>query len=164
VTTDLGSAGASVGGRDPSLPASIGRYFVIGRFPPTGQAEVYRVVHTGLGKHLVLKYSLAPVRPDGQCEIIEEGRLLAQLDHPNRVRVYDLDFDADRPYLVMEYIRGRSLEQVGGEGRIAPRRAAHRLAKVAGAADYAHRHGIVHRDIKPQHISTSCWTTPANRG
>jgi hypothetical protein len=52
----------------------------------------------------------------------------------------------------MEYIRGRTLEQLVGEGRIPPRRAADLLAKVAGAADYAHRLGIVHRDIKTQNI------------
>ena len=52
----------------------------------------------------------------------------------------------------MEYIRGRTLDQLAREGRLKPRRAAALLAKVAGAADYAHRNGIVHRDIKPKNI------------
>ncbi len=150
--TDPGSDDAGSSSRDAPLPAAIGKYLVIGRFPRTGQAEVFRVVHPGLALELVLKLSLEPVRPDGRCEIIEEGKILAQLDHPNLVRVYDSDFLDDRPYLVMEYIRGRTLDQLAREGRLKPRRAAALLAKVAAATDYAHRHGIVHRDIKPKNI------------
>ncbi len=152
VATNLGFGLDSDGARDPDLPAAIGKYFVIGRFPRTGQAEVFRVVHPGLGKDLVLKLALEPVESDGRSEIIEEGKILAGLDHPFLVRIYDLDFDEDRPYLVMEYIRGRSLDQKAADGRMRPRLAADLLAKVAGAAEYAHRHGIVHRDIKPQNI------------
>jgi serine/threonine protein kinase len=135
-----------------SLPVAIGKYLVIGRYPRSRQAEVYRVVHPGLAKDLVLKISLNPVRADGRCEIVEEAKILAELEHPNLVRVYDLDFHDERPYMVMEYIRGRTLEQTAPEGRLSSRQAAALLAKVAGAAEYAHRHGIVHRDIKPKNI------------
>jgi hypothetical protein len=150
--TDLGySCGPGATG-EAGVPAAIGKYLVIGWFPRTGQAEVFRVVHPGLGKDLVLKLSLTPVRPDGRCEIIEEGKILADLDHPNLVRVYDSDFHDDRPYIVMEYVRGRTLEQVASEGGLKPRQAAALLAKVAAAAEHAHRKGIVHRDIKPKNI------------
>jgi len=137
---------------ETDLPAAIGKYLVIGRFPRTGQADVFRVVHPGLGKDLVLKPALEPVRPDGRCEIIEEGKILAELKHSNLVQVFDLDFREDRPYLVMEYIRGRTLDQLASEGRLKPRQAAALLAKVAAAAEYAHRRGIIHRDIKPKNI------------
>ncbi len=114
---------ANAGGAAP-LPAAIGKYLVIGRFPKSGQAEVYRVVHPGLAKDLVLKLSLNPISADGRCEIIEEAKLLADLKHPNLVQVYDLDFHDERPYLVMEFIRGRTLDQVaeGGMPRARPRR------------------------------------------
>jgi serine/threonine protein kinase len=150
--TDLGFATEPGATGGAGVPAAIGRYLIIGRFPRTGQADVYRVVHPGLGKDLVLKLSLIPVRPDGRCEIIEEGKILAELDHPNLVRVYDSDFHDERPYIVMEYVRGRTLEQVASGGGLKPRQAAALLAKVAAAADYAHRKGIVHRDIKPKNI------------
>ncbi len=150
--TDPGFACESGHNHQADTPAAIGRYLVIGRFPRTGQADVFRVVHPGLGKDLVLKLALEPVRPDGRCEIIEEGKILAELEHPNLVQVFDSDFHEDRPYLVMAYIRGRTLEQVASEGRLKPRRAAALLAKVAAAADYAHRRGITHRDIKPKNI------------
>ncbi|MGO9601601.1 MAG: protein kinase domain-containing protein [Isosphaeraceae bacterium] len=150
--TDRDDTGLDGDKEQPPLPAAIERYLVVGRFPRTGQAEVYRVVHPGLAKDLVLKLALRPMKPGGRHEIIEECKILAEHEHPNLVRVYDLDFHNDRPYLVMEYIRGRSLEQVAEEGHLKPRQAANLLAKVAAAADFAHRRGIVHRDIKPKNI------------
>jgi predicted Ser/Thr protein kinase len=150
--TDPGFSCDAGDNQQANVPAVIGRYLVISRFPRTGQADVFRVVHPGLRKDLVLKLALEPVRPDGRCEIIEEGKILAELEHPNLVQVFDSDFHEDRPYLVMAYVRGRTLEQLASEGRLKPRRAAALLAKVATAADYAHRRGITHRDIKPKNI------------
>jgi hypothetical protein len=92
------------------------------------------------------------MEPGGRHELIDECKILAELEHPNLVRVYDLDFHENRPYVVMEYIRGRTLEQVAEEGNLKPRQAAALLAKVAGAADFVHKRGIVHRDIKPKNI------------
>jgi eukaryotic-like serine/threonine-protein kinase len=125
---------------------------VVGRFAQGGQAEVYRVVHPQFHQDRVLKLAKEPVGLDGRCEIIEEGKILSELEHRHLVRVYDLDFLGDRPYLVMEYIRGRNLEQFAKEEHVTPRVAAALVAKVAGAAFFAHRRGIVHRDIKPKNI------------
>ena len=137
---------------DEPFPAAIGKYLVVGRFPPSGQAEVFRVVHPQFQQERVLKLAKEPVGPDGRSGIIEEGRILSELEHPYLLRVYDLDFLGDRPYLVMEYIRGRNLEQFAAQGPVTPRSAAALVAKVAGAADFAHRRGIIHRDIKPKNI------------
>jgi eukaryotic-like serine/threonine-protein kinase len=125
---------------------------VVGRFPPSGQAEVFRVVHPQFHQDRVLKLAKEPVGLDGRCEIVEEGKILSELEHRHLVRVYDLDFLADRPYLVMEFIRGRNLEQFAKEEHVSPRLAAALVAKVAGAAAFAHSRGVVHRDIKPKNI------------
>ena len=149
------SALAADAGSQPNeapLPATIGKYLVVGRFPPSGQAEVFRVVHPQFQQERVLKLAKQPVGPDGRSEIVEEGKIMVELEHPHLVRVYDLDFLGDRPYLVMEYIRGRNLEQYAGEKPLSPRQIAALVAKVAGAAAFAHCRGIVHRDIKPRNI------------
>ena len=52
-----------------------------------------------------------------QSGVIDEGRLLVDLQHPNLVRIYDLDFHDDRPFLVMEYVHGRNLEDYAATSR-----------------------------------------------
>jgi hypothetical protein len=68
------------------------------------------------------------------------------------VKIYDLDFHNDRPFLVMEYVHGRNLADYAREVPVTPRRAAEIVAKLAGALAMVHRRGIVHRDIKPRNI------------
>ncbi len=137
---------------EPPIPAAIGKYLVVGRFPRSGQAEVFRVVHPQLHRDLVLKLALKPIGEDGRSEIIADGKVLAELEHPNIVRLHDLDFHEGRPYLVMEYVRGRDLAQFAREETVTPRRGAALVAEVAGAVAFAHRRGIVHQDIKPRNI------------
>ena len=119
--TDLVDDEGSASSEAP-FPAAIGKYLVVGRFPHSGQAEVFRVVHPQFQQERVLKLAKQPVGPDGRSEIVEEGKIMAELEHPHLVRVYDLDFLDDRPYLVMEYIRGRNLEQYAAEKPLSPAR------------------------------------------
>jgi len=100
----------------------------------------------------VLKLSRRRVRADNQSGLVEEGRLLVDLEHPNLVRIYDLDFHEDRPFLVMEYVHGRNLEQYPGEEPVTQRRAAALVAKLSKVMAVAHRHGVTHCDIKPKNI------------
>jgi serine/threonine protein kinase len=134
------------------VPMAIGKYLVVGRFGPSGQAEVYRVVHPQFHRDLVLKLAKSPLGLAGRSTIIAEGRHLAGLEHPNIVQVHDLDFHEGRPFLVMEYIRSRALAQYAREEDITPRRAAALVAELAGAVAFAHRRGVVHQDIKPANI------------
>ncbi len=80
------------------------------------------------------------------------SRRPVDLQHPNLVRIYDCDFHDDRPFLVMEYVHGRNLEQFAGEEPVTQRRAAALVAKLAAVMAVAHRHGIIQRDIKPRNI------------
>ncbi|MFI5455306.1 MAG: protein kinase [Isosphaerales bacterium] len=134
------------------LPDAIGKYKVVGWLDGGGEADVYRVVHITLGNDLVLKLSRRPVGADNQSGLVAEGRLLVDLQHPNLVRIYDLDFHDDRPFLVMEYVHGRNLEDYARDEPVAPRRAAALVAKLADVMAVAHRHGITHCDIKPKNI------------
>jgi eukaryotic-like serine/threonine-protein kinase len=134
------------------LPDAIGRYKVVGWIDGGGEADVYRVVHINLGNNLVLKLSRRRVSADNQSGLIELGRLLIDLEHPNLVRIHDLDFHDDRPFLVMEFVHGRNLEQYAGEEPVTPRRAAALVAKLAEVMAVAHQHGITHCDIKPKNV------------
>jgi predicted Ser/Thr protein kinase len=133
-------------------PDAIGKYKVVGWLGAGGEADVYRVVHIKLGNDLVLKLSRQRVRADNQSGLFDEGKLLVDLQHPNLVRIYDCDFHEDRPFLVMEYVHGRNLEQYAGEEPVTQRRAAALVAKLAAVMAVAHRHGIIHCDIKPRNI------------
>jgi serine/threonine protein kinase len=135
-----------------AVPDAIGRYKVVGRLGAGGEAEVYRVVHIKLGNDLVLKLSRRRVGADNHVGLVEEGRLLVDLEHPNLVRIYDLDFHDDRPFLVMEYVHGRDLQQYASEEPVTPRRAAALVGKLAEVMAVAHRHGITHCDIKPKNV------------
>ena len=135
-----------------AMPDAIGKYKVVGWLGAGGEADVYRVVHLKLGNDLVLKLSRRRVGADDQSGLVEEGKLLVDLEHPNLVRIYDLDFHDDRPFLVMEYVHGRNLEQYAREEPVTQRRAAALVAKLAGVMAVAHRHGIIHCDIKPKNI------------
>jgi hypothetical protein len=103
---------------------------------------------------VAIKWSRWPVStdPEDRTGLLREGRVLADLEAPGLARIYDLDFEQDRPFLVMEYIRGRNLLQYAAQERPSPRQAAVLLARLARALDVAHARGIIHQDIKPQNI------------
>jgi serine/threonine protein kinase len=130
----------------------IGKYLVVGRFPQSGQAQVFRVVHPKLRRDLVLKLANQPIDADGRSAVVVEGQRLAELEHPNIVRIHDLDFYEGRPYLVMEFVQGRTLAQYAREQPVNPRQAATLVAEIAGAVAFAHRRGVVHQDIKPANV------------
>jgi hypothetical protein len=116
---------------------------------------VYRVVHAGLGRDLALKYALNPLTDGDPARglIAEEARVLAGIpDHPGLVRVHDLDLHDGHLYLVMDFVRGRTLAQFARDHRPGPRQSAALVAEAARAVGAAHRCGAVHQDIKPKNI------------
>jgi serine/threonine protein kinase len=142
--------------RESPIPISsiIDRYVVVANLGSGGQADVYRVIDPNLGRQLVLKLSRHASNPnDARRELqLAEGRLLADLDHPGIVRVFDVGVYHDRPYLVLEYVAGRNLEQTYAANSPLAEEAARLVSEVASAVAYAHRRGIVHGDITPRNI------------
>jgi serine/threonine protein kinase len=148
----VAAARASAEGR-ADRPGAIGRYLVVDQLDGGAQGQVYRVIHPNLGQAMVLKLGRKPAGEDERASLVAEGRLLADLKpHINLVRIYDLDFHNDLPFLVMEYVDGRNLEDYARDEPVTPRRAAELVAKLAGALAMVHRKGIIHRDIKPRNI------------
>ncbi|HLJ97258.1 MAG TPA: serine/threonine-protein kinase [Gemmataceae bacterium] len=137
---------------DTTTPQTIGKYLVTAVLGAGAQAVVYRAVHPGLSKEVVIKLGRIPLLGTERDALSAEGKLLAELDHPNLARVFDSDLHEGRPFLVMEYVRGCNLEQLAKPRRLTPRESATLVARLARALAAAHRRGIIHQDIKPRNI------------
>jgi serine/threonine-protein kinase len=133
-----------------------GKYRILGKLGQGGMATVYKALHVGFDEVCALKVinpelasDLSFVKRFGQ-----EAALTRKLQHPNAVRVEDIDqADDGRPFMVMEFIEGESLKDVIQHQAPLPVPRACRIAKqVAAALDAAHRLGMIHRDIKPGNI------------
>jgi DNA-binding SARP family transcriptional activator len=81
-----------------------------------------------------------------------EAQLVARLEHPHIVPLYDFWREPDGAYLVMRYLRGGSLREALGKAPLTPERVVRLVDEVAGALEVAHRQGVVHRDVKPANI------------
>ncbi|MCK4314252.1 MAG: protein kinase [Anaerolineae bacterium] len=140
---------------------TLGKYRIIENLGSGGTAEVYKAYQPGLDRHVAIKV-LHPFLADEKdflTRFQREARVVATLRHPNIVQVYDFDFDAEDNayYMVMECIDGPSLkthlQDMAQEGQRLPLEETIRVvAAVANALDYAHQHGMVHRDVKPANI------------
>lgn len=82
-----------------------------------------------------------------------EARSAGNLRHPNIITIFEVNHDADTPYIIMDYVEGESLDAIiEKERKLAPTTMIQYLSQVAAGLDYAHSRGVVHRDIKPSNI------------
>ena len=140
--------------QDEQTPTVIGRYQVLGRLGSGGQADVFRAVHPNLFLDVVVKLGRRNTATDPAAHerLLEEGRLLSELEHPHIARVYDLDFHEGRPFLALQYVRGVNLRQHAQDVRLPAPEMARLMAKIAQALAAAHTRGILHLDLKPENI------------
>ena len=143
-------------------PDSIGKYAVVAKIGDGGQCAVYRAVHPQLGTEVAIKLG-RPLLSDDRTHmdaIRKEGQLLSELKHPNLAQVFDLDFDCDRPFLVLEYVRGPNLRQRLRQSPLSSQQSATLIAGVAKALSCVHHHGMLHLDVKPSNIAIDSEGTP----
>jgi len=131
------------------------RYKVLNRIGSGGMADVYCAEDLQLGRRVALKLLYRRFAED--AEFVErfrrEASSAAGLQHPNVVAVYDRGEFDDTYYIAMEFLEGRSLKQVvRQDGALEPDRAIDLVIQILKAARFAHRRGIVHRDIKPHNV------------
>lgn len=132
------------------------RYQIRRQIGSGGAAEVFLALDKVLGRTVALKVLDRRLASDrGFVRRFErEAHLAASFSHPNIVTVYDLGETTDgAPYIAMELVSGGTLKNlVDEESRLSPRRAAEIALAIAHALEEAHRHGLIHRDIKPQNV------------
>src|SRR5271170_1297185 len=132
-----------------------GRYELTHLIARGGMAQVYRAMDLRLDRPVALKILMAEYSHDASFveRFRREAQAAANLSHPNIVPVFDWGEDNGTYFIVMEFVDGRALSSlVRAAGPLHPDRAAEIAADVAGALAYAHRHGVVHRDVKPGNV------------
>lgn len=121
-----------------------------------GMSVVYKANQLRVNRHVAVKTLRMQLdsKPIYRERFQNEINLLCALSHPNIVTVYDCVIGTDdQPYVIMDYLRGRSLEVlIGQEGPISVERFIRIAVQVCGALDHAHRKGVIHRDLKPGNI------------
>src|SRR5271157_3535463 len=142
---------------DPNEPPRVfsERYELNHLIARGGMAEVYRAQDRLLERPVALKVLFPELSVDRSFvdRFRREARAAANLSHPNIVPVFDWGEDSGTYFIVMEFVDGRPLSSIlRTAGPLHPDRAAEITADVAGALSYAHRHGVVHRDVKPGNV------------
>jgi WD40 repeat protein len=134
----------------PALPG----YTILGALGSGGMGVVYKAHQKSLNRVVAIKTVLpgAHVRPEHLVRFRQEAELLARVQHPNIVPVYEAGAAGGLCYLVMEFVDGPSLAQHCGGLPRPPEEAMRLVEALARAVGYAHRQGVVHRDIKPSNV------------
>jgi serine/threonine protein kinase len=132
-----------------------GRYETGERLGSGGMSNVYKAVDRILERTVAVKILAEHLSDDERfvARFRREALAVAKLIHPNIVQVYDTGVDEGRHYIVMEYVEGRSGAQIlQRQGAVAPEVAAEIGIQACAGLDYAHRRGIIHRDVKPGNL------------
>lgn|SRR5574341_1958500 len=135
----------------------VGQYEIVEKLGQGGMATVYKAYHPNLERFVALKV-LHPAlkQTEGFIERFErEAKLIAKLDHPNIVAVYDYAEYKSNPYLVMRFIEGETLKTSLARGAFNRALINQVVVGVGEGLAYAHKQGILHRDIKPSNVMLS---------
>lgn len=133
---------------------TVGPYRILGPVGQGGMASVFRGYHAKLDRHVALKMLHKGLMEDeGFLNRFErEAQIVAKLEHPHIVPVYDFAEHEGQPYLVMKYVEGKTLKRLMADSPLPLERIQAIMTTIADALTYAHNHGVLHRDIKPSNI------------
>jgi eukaryotic-like serine/threonine-protein kinase len=136
------------------IPAHVGEFSIQRLLGRGSFGLVYQGWDAKLTRNVAIKvFRRDPADPPRDGNLLVEARTAAQLRHPGAVTVYAVVQDADGDeFLVLEYVEGRSLEDLLRSERLSPQETASMLLAVVQALQHAHQHGLVHRDLKPANI------------
>jgi serine/threonine-protein kinase len=145
-------------GRAFDTNRTVGEYHVEDFLGAGGMGEVYRAVHSKLGRVAAVKVLTQATQSSGFVErFFNEARIQANLSHPNVATLYDFCEVEGQPCIIMEYVDGQTIsERIAAYGSALPlSETFYVFEKVCEAIDYIHRHGVIHRDIKSNNIKIS---------
>ncbi|MEO8367741.1 MAG: protein kinase [Candidatus Solibacter sp.] len=135
---------------------NIGRYHIERELGRGAMGIVYLAQHPSMDRMVAIKTFRIPDGEDGEFQNRDRLRAEADraggLDHPNIVKIYDVDEQGDPPYIVMEYVDGPTLDQLLTTDAPDSDQSISILRQAAEALDYAHHQRIIHRDIKPANL------------
>jgi serine/threonine-protein kinase len=159
--------------KDDDTAPRIGEYALVARFPSSANAEVflgYKVTNFGFIRRAVVKWT-DKTRPDYDRvreNLLDEGRAISFIDHPNIVTILDMGDDTSGAYIALEYVSGTDMRRVMGElidrkDRMPPEHACYVVCEVLRGLQHAHSAkgpdnrslGIVHRDVNPSNVLIS---------
>jgi serine/threonine protein kinase len=120
-------------------------------------ASVFKAYHAALDRYVAIKVLHPAFMEDEnfQARFQREARVVARLEHPNIVPVYDFSEHENRPFLVMKFIEGETLKARLSRGPLSPQELLKVVDSVGAALSYAHQHGVLHRDVKPSNVLLS---------
>lgn len=132
----------------------LGQYEVIALTGAGGMSNVYRAHQASVGRDVAIKVISAQLGAQtGFSQRFErEARIVARLEHPHILSVYDYGQQDNLVYLVMRLMPGGTLSDLIARGALSLEQCYHILSQIGDALDYAHRNGVVHRDIKPSNV------------
>lgn len=144
----------------PSLSGQrIGTYEIVSLLGKGGMAEVYRarqMLLGGVSREVAIKV-IDPPRNEGRlaefrARFSREAQTLIGLSHPHILKAFDYGMHEDSAYLVMELMPGGSLAELVRKGPLPYQQVVKYIDQIGGALDYAHRRGVIHRDLKPLNV------------
>lgn len=133
----------------------VGRYEILEVIGVGANSRVARAFDPLIARLVAIKLFPAELaRGEARDRFVQEARVVGQISHPSVIALHDMGIDesSQTPYLVMEYIKGQSLEKLLEKGSIPHTKACAWVAEVATALAVAHRKGVIHGDVKPANI------------
>src|SRR5512139_452227 len=135
----------------------VGQYRIMEQLGQGGMATVFKAYHPSLDRYVAIKV-LHPAfgeDPSFSARFQREARVVARLEHPNIVPIYDYAEHEKRPYLVMKFIEGETLKARVQRGLLLPDEIECIIEAVGAGLHYAHKQGVLHRDVKPSNVLLS---------
>ncbi|NUM46684.1 MAG: serine/threonine protein kinase, partial [Anaerolineales bacterium] len=137
-----------------TIGETVGPYRIVSQLGQGGMATVYKAFHAALNRYVAIKVLHPSFQEDETfySRFKREAQIVAQLEHPHIVPVYDFSEHNDNPYLVMKFIEGDTLKHRIRRQKLTLEETLKYMTAVAEALTYAHERDILHRDVKPSNV------------